>query len=104
VEEPVKPETARGARKLLPRRKRTRRPEGARTPGSAGADADGAAERQDPEQADFDPVEFAEFLEGEESALEIDPGFRERLREHLWEMIRDGVEDPPTDRPPRRSS
>lgn len=70
----MKPETTRGARKLLPRRKRVQRPEGP-DPGRS----------PDP---DFDPVEFAEFLEADEGPLPIDPGFRERLREQLWELVR----------------
>jgi len=88
-----KPETNRGTRKLLPRRKRGR-PElgaapGARNPG-AGVDPD------------FDPVEFAEFLEADESPLPIDPAFRERLREQLWQIVRDrAAERRPKPRPPR---
>lgn len=96
----MKPETARGARKLLPRRKRDRsRPtDGGRPVAGDGAGA-GAA---DP---DFDPVEFAEFLEADPGPLPIDPGFRERLREQLWEIVREGANRPrPPERPPRRSS
>lgn len=78
----MKPETTRGARKLLPRRKR----------GRAGAAPDGVGDRArrsatlDP---DFDPVEFAEFLEADEGPFPIDPAFRERLREQLWQIVRD---------------
>jgi hypothetical protein len=78
----VKPETTRGARKLLPRRKRGRSdgaPDGGEQRGRRTAAVD----------PDFDPVEFAEFLEADEGPLPIDPAFRERLREQLWEIVRD---------------
>jgi len=88
----VKPETTRGARKLLPRRKRGPRPDL----------ASGAGLSVDP---DFDPVEFAEFLEADEGPIPIDPGFRERLREQLWEIVRDRAAERRVNRrpPPRRS-
>jgi hypothetical protein len=37
----------------------------------------------------FDPAEFAEFLEADDSALPADPAFKERLRQRLWGMVRD---------------
>jgi len=89
----VKPETTRGARKLLPRRKRGRRAELA---------TDGGGRRGGAVDPDFDPVEFAEFLEADEGPLPIDPGFRERLREQLWEIVRDrAAERRPPSRPRR---
>lgn len=96
----MKPETARGARKLLPRRKRDRsRPtDGERPPAGDGA----VRSTADP---DFDPVEFAEFLEADPGPLSIDPGFRARLRERLWEIVREGADRPgPPERPLRRRS
>lgn len=81
----MKPETTRGARKLLPRRKRNHRPE---SPDATRR----LAVAVDP---DFDPVEFAEFLEADEGPLPIDPGFRERLREQLWAIVRDRASQRP---------
>ena len=79
----MKPESTRGARKLLPRRKRGFRPDAGAEPAGRGRSK---ADSIDP---DFDPVEFAEFLEADEGPLPIDPAFRERLREQLWEIVRD---------------
>jgi len=76
----VKPETTRGARKLLPRRKR-----GRADPALDGGERGRRSHAVDP---DFDPVEFAEFLEADEGPFPIDPAFRERLREQLWEIVR----------------
>jgi hypothetical protein len=78
VEQPVKPEIARGLRRLLPNRKRSGGPGPAAsrwTPGSL--------------ENDFDPVEFAEFLEADEGSLPIDPDFKEALRERLWSIVRE---------------
>ncbi len=84
----MKPETTRGARRPLPRRKRTHRAEpGAKAWPSASADDD------------FDPVEFAEFLEGDDGPLPIDPVFQERLREQLWGMVCERAERNPPKRP-----
>lgn len=81
----MKPETTRGARRLLPRRKRTSsRADGGR------ADRPEAAGRAGAEpgvEGDFDPVEFAEFLDADDGPIPIDPDFRERLRERLWDIV-----------------
>jgi hypothetical protein len=77
----VKPETTRGTRKSLPRRKSGRRLD----PGDTSERSRPPSGGVDP---DFDPVEFAEFLEADESPLPIDPAFRERLREQLWDIVR----------------
>ena len=91
----MKPESTRGARKLLPRRKRGIRPEEGPDP----ADRGRKVASPDP---DFDPVEFAEFLEADEGPLPIDPAFRERLREQLWTIVRDrAAERRPHPRPRR---
>jgi len=75
----VKPETARGVRRSVPRRRRTRgRPE------SLGVPVEPAGEF-----ADFDPAEFAEFLEADGHPVPADPDFRERLRQQLWTMVRE---------------
>lgn len=73
----MKPETARGLRRLLPRRKRAR--PGRSDPGIEGRAAD----------SDFDPQEFAEFLEADEGPIPVDPGFKEELRKRLWSMVRE---------------
>lgn len=81
----MKPETTRGARRLVPRRRRDRRRADAiGLHGEPSAEARAAAEHMD-----FDPAEFAEFLEGsDEGTIEADPAFRERLRHELWGMVR----------------
>ena len=84
----MKPEITRGARRLLPRRKRTH-----------GVDPNEKARPKDPADDDFDPVEFAEFLEADEGSLPIDPVFRERLREQLWGMVCERAERNPSKRP-----
>jgi hypothetical protein len=89
-----RPETNRGARKLLPRRKRGRPEAG------AGADRGRPGGTADP---DFDPVEFAEFLEADQSPLPIDPAFRERLREQLWQIVRDRAAERQSKPRPRRT-
>lgn len=92
----MKPESTRGARKLLPRRKRGFRPDA----GPEAADRSRKAASADP---DFDPVEFAEFLEADEGPLPIDPGFRERLREQLWTIVRDRAAERRSHPRPRRT-
>jgi len=86
----VKPETARGLRRLLPRRRRAKR-----------TDAGGAGARPS-SQSDpaFDPAEFAEFLEADDGPLPVDPAFKEQLRQRLWAMVRENAEPLPP--PPRR--
>jgi hypothetical protein len=104
---PVKPETVRGARKLLPRRKRNgARPSDAAGRALAGTEPAGpGGSRAGSADPEFDPVEFAEFLEADPGPLPIDPGFRERLREQLWEIVREAAGNPrPDHRRPRRSS
>jgi hypothetical protein len=39
-------------------------------------------------EGDFDPVEYAEFLEADDGPLAVDPTFKERLRQRLWAMVR----------------
>jgi hypothetical protein len=81
VEEPVKPETARGIRRLLPRRKQSGR-------------SDPTAKVRPPSapEGEFDPVEFAEFLEADDGPIPIDPEFKEQLRERLWRIVRERAE------------
>lgn len=89
----MKPETTRGARRLLPRRKRTHR-----------TDPTAKGRPTGPPDDDFDPVEFAEFLEADDGALPIDPVFQERLREQLWGMVCDRANRDPSKRHPRGGS
>jgi hypothetical protein len=124
VEEPVKPETARGIRRSVPRRRRARgRPDPSGNPAAnasgwsvgieqpiavsaESAEADDAvgdrptriqpvsqghrAGSWNADSADgFDPAEFAEFLEADDSPIPADPVFKERLRQRLWGMVRD---------------
>lgn len=84
----MKPEITRGARRLLPRRKRTHR-----------VDPTARPRPTEPSDDDFDPVEFAEFLEADDGSVPIDPIFQERLREQLWGMVCERAESNPSKRP-----
>jgi hypothetical protein len=102
---PVKPETTRGARRLVPRRRRGR----GRSDG-VGLHGDAAPETRNGGDVDFDPAEFAEFLDADEAPIAADPAFRERLRQELWGMVRSqaerkrsAIQAVPTP-PPKRSS
>jgi hypothetical protein len=44
------------------------------------------------EHGDFDPAEFADFLEADDAPIPADPAFRERLRQELWGMVRSQAE------------
>jgi hypothetical protein len=92
----VKPETTRGTRKLLPRRKRGRSAD----PTSGEPGRRSSASELDP---DFDPVEFAEFLEADEGPIPPDPAFRERLREQLWQIVRERAAERRSNARPRRN-
>ena len=47
---------------------------------------------------DIDPEELREFMAADWVEVKADPGFRERLRRRLWEMIRASHEgDTPDD-------
>lgn len=59
--------------------------------GALGLDPDEDADWS-AELADFDPAEFAEFLEADDAPVPVDPGFRERLRNQLWGMVRERAE------------
>jgi hypothetical protein len=74
-------------RRTVPRRRRTR----SRSDGPDSA-ADG---RFGAELADFDPAEFAEFLEADDHPVPADPAFRERLRHELWTLVRDRADRAP---------
>ncbi len=41
--------------------------------------------------------ELREFLEGDVLEVPADPKFKERLRQHLWEMVRLRLRKPPSD-------
>lgn len=82
----MKPETTKGLRRLLPRHKRAKRP-GDRP--EAGPGQRPSTSHATGLESDFDPVEFAEFLDADESPIPIDPGFKEQLRERLWGMVRE---------------
>ncbi len=41
--------------------------------------------------------ELKEFLEGDVLEVPADPKFKERLRQHLWEMVRLRFQKPPPD-------
>jgi hypothetical protein len=87
---------------MVPRRRR-RRGRVETSPGPPEASATEA--RWSADLADFDPVEFAEFLDAEEGPFPVDPAFRERLRHQLWNMVRDrsapNARDPGRAKPPR---
>jgi hypothetical protein len=76
-------------RRSVPRRRRARgRADGLGAP----HDSPSAESRWSAEVGDFDPMEFAEFLEADDAPLDADPAFRERLRQELWTMVRDRAE------------
>jgi len=87
-EKPVKPETTRGARRLLPLRKQTHR-----------VDPTARVRASGPPDDDFDAVEFAEFLDADDTALPIDRVFQERLRDQLWGVVCERAERNPSKRP-----
>jgi hypothetical protein len=60
---------------------------------------DGESHDLDPTDG-FDPAEFAEFLEADDSPAPADPAFKERLRQRLWGMVRDNAR--PTSAPVTR--
>ena len=134
----MKPEIARGVRRLVPRRRRARgRPDSTDGPETTAAGwppgatedpylefeptahsgvdalADGdphgqpysARHRVAGSNADlreaFDPAEFAEFLEGDDSPMPANPAFKERLRQQLWNMVRENADAIAPPAPPR---
>lgn len=138
MEKPVKPEIARGVRRLVPRRRRARgRPDSSDGPvttaagwppgaiedpylesGSstlAGADVAADVDPQSPANPSrqrtgawsahssdgFDPTEFAEFLDADDSPLPANPAFKERLRQQLWSMVRENADATAQPAPPR---
>jgi hypothetical protein len=54
---------------------------------AAQSGADVAADRDA-----FDPAEFAEFLEADDSPMPANPAFKEHLRQQLWGMVRENAE------------
>jgi hypothetical protein len=52
-------------------------------------------------QEAFDPAEFAEFLEADDSPMPANPAFKERLRQQLWGMVRDNADAIAPQAPPR---
>ncbi len=134
----MKPDIARGVRRLVPRRRRAHaRPDSTDGPattaagwppgavedpylefedagqGGAAVAADGdpriqpngprhraASSRADRDEA-FDPAEFAEFLEADDSPMPANPVFKERLRQQLWGMVRENADAKAPPVPPR---
>ena len=57
--------------------------------GSGGTpSAQAVPELPDFDPGDIDPEELREFMEADWVEVEADPGFRERLRQQLWAMLR----------------
>ena len=54
----------------------------------------GAEWNLDPSEG-FDPAEFADFLEADDSPMPADPAFKERLRQRLWGMVRENADATP---------
>ena len=113
----MKPEIARGVRRLVPRRRRARgRPDSTDGPvttaavwppgaikdpylafeSAAQGGADVAADRDA-----FDPAEFAAFLEADDAPMPANPAFKERLRQQLWGMLRENADATAPPAPPR---
>lgn len=76
----MKPDAARGNRRVPARRKR--------------AQGERVGQTLPPpfRDGDFDPVEFAEFLSADEGPIPPDPGFKKRLRDRLWGIVRERAE------------
>ncbi len=49
--------------------------------------------RVDEESMDFTMDELREFLEADLRGVQADPGFKERLRRRLWEIVRLGGDE-----------
>jgi hypothetical protein len=49
----------------------------------------------------FDPAEFADFLEADDSPMLADPAFKERLRQRLWGIVRENAKTTPPPASPR---
>jgi hypothetical protein len=47
----------------------------------------------DEESMDFTMDELREFLEADVRGVQADPGFKERLRRRLWEIVRLGSDE-----------
>jgi hypothetical protein len=86
-------------RRAVPRRRRSR-PRSDAPNGSLESASDA---RWNAELTDFDPTEFAEFLDADEHPVPADPAFRERLRQQLWTMVRDRADRSPKPGPGGRS-
>ena len=45
----------------------------------------------DEAMADFTIEELREFLQGDSSDVPVDPAFKERLRQKLWDLLQEQV-------------
>ncbi len=92
----MKPGVARGLRRLIPRKSRT---VDRRSAVASGASQSSPAAGDE----EFDPAEFAEFLEADDSPVPVDPFFKEQLRERLWSLVSERAEPATEDDPPPRA-
>lgn len=45
--------------------------------------------------SDFDEEELRDFLAADDTPVPVDTAFKERLRDQLWALVRQGVTTPP---------
>lgn len=69
---------------------------GAKPAGDASAVASpGTTDLGGVDAEEVDPDELRDFMAADWVEVKADPGFRERLRSNLWEMLRTSLPDPP---------
>ncbi len=64
------------------------RPKGASGGGGAPSSSSAVSELLGFDPDDIDPEELRDFMAADWVEVKADPGFRERLREQLWDMLR----------------
>ena len=69
--------------------KRLRSQKARRRDGIDGADAEQDEAMTDEGLTDFTAEELREFLNGDLLGVPLDPGFRERLKRRLWELVQE---------------
>jgi hypothetical protein len=62
---------------------------GRRRDGIGGADAEQELTMTDEVLTDFTVEELREFLDGDLLEVPVDPGFKERLKRRLWELVQE---------------
>jgi hypothetical protein len=66
-------------------------PRGARRQPASGRAVERDQTMTDEAMADFTIEELREFLQGDSLDVPVDPAFKERLRQRLWELVQEQV-------------